>query len=107
MALDAITRHHIENMANGGSKNNGSRSTVRTIQVDIDGRPTLIPTVWGGEILSNDQAKQRAMKVGTKWPTADTHDELGKIDREIRKGFKSMTQQDARDELMMDKFTFE
>ena len=107
MAMDAITKHHIENMANGGTKNNGSRSTVRTIQVDIGGRPTLIPTVWSGEVLTNDQAKRRAIKTGIKWPTADTHDELGKIDRDIRKAFKSLTPKEAKDELKLSSFTFE
>ena len=85
MPLDAISRHHYENLASGKElRRNGSVSTVFTIQVD-DGfdRPTLIPTIWDGEQLSDEDATKRALESGIEWPSADTHDELRDFDIRI------------------------
>ena len=88
---DAITQHHLNNLETGNAVVNkdGSTSTVRTIQVDIDGKPTLIPTVWDGKIVSNDEAARRAIESGVQWPTAKTHEELRKFDQEIHKSFEA------------------
>ena len=56
--MDAITKHHYQNIAQGKAKelDDGNLATVRTIIVEIDGVETLIPTVWDGEIVSNEDA---------------------------------------------------
>lgn len=70
--MDPIIEHHFKNIANGMAVQNddGTLSTVRTIIVDIDGRETLIPTVWDGEIVDDETAVSRAMESPTNWPTA-------------------------------------
>ena len=84
---DAITEHHRNNLKDGNYVKNkdGSVSTVMTAQVDIDGVPTLIPTVWDGRMLSIKDSVDRAMKSGKRWPTAKTHEELSLFDKKIHK----------------------
>jgi len=96
--MDPILRHHYENLANGTAVKNedGSVSTVFTVQVDIDGKPTLIPTVWDGRILSEEEAAQRALNSGIQWPTANSHEELRNYDVELHKQMQPMSQQEAR-----------
>jgi hypothetical protein len=53
----------------------GSISTIRSITVTFDGIPTLIPTVWDGRILSDDEAIERAIASGIDWPTFKTIEE--------------------------------
>jgi len=86
---DPITAHHLSNIKNNKSVNNkdGSTSTVRTIQVDFGGVPTLIPTVYDGKILSNNEAIERARGSGVTWPTAKTHEELSAYDKQIHQRF--------------------
>ena len=64
--MDPILRHHYQNLAENKAVVNpdGSVSTVYTAQIDVDGVPTLIPTVWDGKILSFDDA---AKKSGRLW----------------------------------------
>lgn len=59
--MDPITRHHYEN--------NDSLSKVKTQIVNIDGRETLIPTIWDGEELSTEEATRRAVDSGIEWDT--------------------------------------
>ena len=56
--MDPILLHHYQNLAQDTAVKNedGSVSTVYTRQVDINGRPTLIPSVWDGKILDEEQA---------------------------------------------------
>ena len=44
----------------------GSISTVRGTIVNMDGKETLIPTVWDGKILSTEDAVKRAKESGIK-----------------------------------------
>jgi len=91
--MDPITRHHYANIANGTAKrnDNGSLSTVYTAQVDgADGRPTLIPTIWDGKELSEEDAVAAA-NTGIQWPTADTHPELRQKDEQLHKGMLAST----------------
>jgi hypothetical protein len=57
----------------------GSVTTERTITVtdpDLNnGRPTNIPTVWGGMIQSDDDAVTYAVRSGRDWPAFDTIDD--------------------------------
>lgn len=57
---------HLRNaMGPGGVTNfNGSRSTLRQMDTDINGRTYNLPTVWGGRILSPNDAVAKAHAVG-------------------------------------------
>ena len=99
--MDAITRHHYENLATGKeyrhTDGSGKVSTVFTIQVDIDGIPTLIPTVWDGEIIENErEATRRAIASGKKWPQRATHAELRKYDDKIHETMKDISAEEAQ-----------
>ena len=95
--MDAITRHHFRNIADGTTVKNedGSLSTVKTLGVEIDGREVLIPTVWNGEIVSDKKAKANALASGIDWPSADATAEgrqaLKDFDTEIHKGMSDQT----------------
>lgn len=85
--MDPVLEHHYRNLAQGKAKKNedGSLSTVYTRQIDINGVPTLIPSVWDGKILSEQDATKRAIKSGIRWPTRETHEELRAYDIEMHK----------------------
>jgi len=75
--MDAISKHHYENIASGKTVTNedGSLSTVKTIIVEVDGREMLIPTVWDGEIVDQKTAIDNAMASGIDWPSAEPTEE--------------------------------
>jgi hypothetical protein len=94
--VDAITKHHYQNIAQGKTKelDDGNLATVRTIIVEIDGVETLIPTVWEGEIVSNKEAIRLAKESGVDWPTRTGENavqELQEFDTEIHKNMTDMT----------------
>lgn len=70
----AIVRHHLKTLAEGkgieetNDRNESVTSSVVTIQVNIDGVPTLIPSLWDGEIRSDEESKQRAIASKEFWP---------------------------------------
>lgn len=65
--FSAMTEHH--KAAGKGVQNvDGTTSTVRTIIANIDGKETVIPTVWDGQILSNKAAIDQAVASGKRWP---------------------------------------
>ena len=96
--MDPILEHHYKNIAQGKAVQNddGSVSTVYTSQVDIEGVPTLIPTVWDGRILSDEEATQRALSSGKAWPTADTHESLRQYDIELHEQMQPMPAEAAK-----------
>lgn len=66
-----LYQHHADNLRSGGAVKNqdGSTSTIRNITIEQDGRHYVIPTVWGGRILSNaDAMKQAAAQGWGNWP---------------------------------------
>ena len=71
---DAIVRHHLKTLAEGkdiketNDKGQNFISSVVTIQVNIDGVPTLIPSLWDGAIRSDEEAIKRAIASGIDWP---------------------------------------
>ena len=85
--MDPILAHHFKNLAEGKTVTNedGTVSSIFTIQADIDGKPTLIPTVWDGKILTPKEAIKKALETGIKWPTAKTHEDLRKYDIELHR----------------------
>mgnify|MGYP003637452993 CR=1 FL=1 len=97
--MDPITRHHYENLASGKEVRNkdGSVSTVYTIQVEINGKPTLIPTVWDGQIIRDQkEATDRAIASGINWPQRDTHAELRKFDQMIHERMEPISAEEAQ-----------
>tara|TARA_R110000796_G_scaffold123161_2_gene237444 strand:+ start:3534 stop:3953 length:420 start_codon:yes stop_codon:yes gene_type:complete len=87
---DPILNHHFNNLNQNKFVENddGSISTVYTRQIDVDGVPTLIPSVWDGEILGEPEARNRALETGINWPTAETHEMLRNYDIELHKYMK-------------------
>ena len=79
---NAILRHHFTAQANANElyqtppmEGAGSYSTLRTAMVQHPslngGKPTVIPTIWKGRMISTDQAIRLAVQSGQQWPTAD------------------------------------
>lgn len=100
--MDPILEHHYKNLAQGKAvqNENGTVSTVYTSQVDVDGIPTLIPTVWDGQILSDEAATQRSIATGIQWPTASTHEELREYDNKLHENMQNMPAEAAQMMLM-------
>lgn len=75
--MDPITRHHYQNIADGKAVENedGSLSTVKTLIMEVDGREILIPTVWDGQIVDDEDAIDNAMRSGIEWPSAEPTEE--------------------------------
>lgn len=97
--MDPILKHHYTTLAEGkGVKNeDGTMSTVYTYQVDIEGVPTLIPGLWDGKIVEDEEvAKEKAVASGIKWPTAESHEKLRAYDKELHKDMKPMKPEEAR-----------
>ena len=111
--MDAITRHHYKNLAEGNEVRNedGTVSTVFTRQVEIDGIPTLVPSVWDGEIIEDEKEVVRkakeAMRAGTKWPQImpahggraaiqEAHSKLRVFDKKMHKNMKVIAAKEAR-----------
>jgi peptidoglycan hydrolase-like protein with peptidoglycan-binding domain len=66
-----LYEHHLDELSKGGVHNpDGSISTVKQITVERDGKSYNIPTVWGGKVVSNDEAIKRAGDQGwDSWPS--------------------------------------
>lgn len=64
-------QHHAQNLKKGGVKNpDGSTSTYRAIGVEQDGKYYMIPTIWNGKKVSDDEAMKNVDKVGwDKFPS--------------------------------------
>jgi len=103
--MDAITEHHYLNIAKGKAKTleDGNLATVNTIIVNINGVETLIPTVWDGEIVSDEQATRFAIDSGVDWPTRTGENavqELEDFDAEIHKSMTDMTSPEEASEIL-------
>ena len=103
--MDAITEHHYLNIAKGKAKTleDGNLATVNTIIVNIDGVETLIPTVWDGEIVSDEQATRFAIDSGVDWPTRtgdNAVQELEDFDAEIHKSMTDLTSPEEASEIL-------
>ena len=111
--MDEITRHHYKNLAEGNEVRNqdGTISTVFTRQVEIDGIPTLVPSVWDGEIIEDEKEVVRkakeAMRAGIKWPQImpahggraaiqEAHSKLRVFDKKIHKNMKDISAKEAQ-----------
>ena len=86
-----IWQHHMSNVEGGKAVKNkdGSVSTVRTMIMGDGQYEYLIPTVWGGKVLSDQDAWKRAMSSGVNWPKAPAGEEgvasLEHLDQQLHK----------------------
>ncbi len=90
--MDPVLEHHYNNMREGKTRQekDGYINSVFTIQVDKikklnNGKPTLIPTVYDGKIVSEKEAIKKAIDSGKKWTSADTHKQLREYDKKLHK----------------------
>ncbi len=99
--MDAITRHHLLNIANDTFVENddGSISTVNTIITGIDGVDTLIPTVWDGQIVDDETAVTNALSSGMNWPQGSV-EQLQEFDRDIHQMMSDRTTQEEADQIL-------
>lgn len=70
--------HHLDNIKQGKfvRQEDGSISTILDITMEQDGRYRIIPTVWDGQVLSQNAAIQRAAAEGwSNWPSYASEDE--------------------------------
>ena len=110
--MDPILRHHYMNLAEGKAvertkfDSEGRASpityTVHTMQVDIEGVPTLIPSVWDGKLLEEPEAVERAIASGIKWPQASDHPTLRLHDKELHKQIFPLSPEEAAKILEME-----
>ena len=106
MAMNPILKHHYENIATGKAVENedGSLSTVKTAIVEIDGKETLIPTVWNGEILEGNRLKEaidNAVNSGVKWPSIDAEnvkaiERLNNLDKLLHQDMEPISKEEAQ-----------
>ena len=75
--MDAITRHHYTNIANGNSVPNddGSLSTVRNITIERDGLHYVLPTIWDGREVDTRTAIRNSTKIDVEWPVFNSEEE--------------------------------
>ena len=109
--MDAITQHHFHNIAYGKAKrmDNGDLATVNTIIKEIDGVETLIPTVWDGQIVDEENAVHFAVQSGIAWPTRtgeNAVEELDAFDRDIHTAFSDKTSQEEAAGILIDNFGY-
>lgn len=64
-------KHHLGNLDRGGVPHeDGSLSSFLNITVGMDGKTYVLPTVWDNQIVSPEEAIQRARTGGIdKWPS--------------------------------------
>ncbi len=72
----------------------GGRSTVLSGSVEHprlnDGAPTLVPHLWEGEIVrSDDEAAERAIRSGKRYPKFKTHEEATEVSKRISAGLNT------------------
>jgi hypothetical protein len=74
----ALYERHLTNLNGPGGVDNpdGSRSSIRNITVEMDGKTYVLPTIYDGKILSTKDAVDKAKSIGLdKFPSYDSQDE--------------------------------
>jgi hypothetical protein len=72
-----LYQHHLDNLAKGGVPSKGGQtSTLLAVTVGEGDKTSIVPTVWDGKIVSQDQALKNADAVGfDKFPAYDSREE--------------------------------
>ncbi len=68
-----------------------------------EGRPTLIPFLWNGQILDEKQAIEQAVQSGETWPAFESHDEATAVSQALSESIE--TTEDFSDQYMQTKET--
>lgn len=74
----ALYQRHLQNLSKGGVTSNDGEttSTLKASIVGFDDKSYIIPRVWDGKILSNDEAIERAKAEGIeKFPSYNSKEE--------------------------------
>lgn len=81
--------HSQANLDSGKAVKNpdGSVSTVFGTIINMDGRETLVPTVWDGKILQGQELYDRLQKEGGSWPSADSVDEVRATEMRLKEQY--------------------
>lgn len=74
---EAFYQRHLTNLKGAGGVDHpdGSRSTVKNITIESDGKTYVLPTVYDGKIVSNDDAWRRAKTHLSDFPSYASGDE--------------------------------
>lgn len=76
----------------------GTSSSIRSMSVEDErlnaGKPTLIPSIWGGKELDPVEATDRAVESGTKWPAYDSNDQATAASKRISSGLAERAEED-------------
>ena len=76
---EPLISHHFNNIKYGNTAidKKGRVQSVFSMQVEHPklnkGKPTLIPSVYNGKVLSRKEAVQAAIDSGIKWTSANSH----------------------------------
>ena len=86
---EPLISHHFNNIKYGNTAldKRGRVQSVFSMQVEHPklnkGKPTLIPSVYNGKVLSEEEAVQAAIDSGIKWTSANSHEDLREYDIKI------------------------
>lgn len=72
-----LYQYHLNNLTGSGGVDNpdGSRSTVKGMTVEMDGKTYVIPSIYKGKELTTDQAIENAKRIGIdSFPSYDQQD---------------------------------
>ncbi len=82
----ALYKRHLKNLTGSGGVDNedGSRSSLYAFSVGIDDKTYMLPSVWKGKILPQEEAIKMAEKEGLdKFPSYDSQEEAAKRYKEM------------------------
>jgi len=85
LGIENLKRHSFENVKTGNTFKNSSvlSGSVEDPRLN-DGRPTLIPWLYEGRVLTDgNEAVELALASGRVWPAFDTNDEATEVSKRI------------------------
>ena len=94
LGVENLIRHSRANFESGNTVTNedGTVSSVRCGSVEDkrlnNGKPTLIPFVYGGKIVNTKEAIQRALDSRLLFPSFDTNEEATVISKQISRSLQ-------------------
>ena len=84
LGIENLKRHSFENVKTGSTIGNSSVLSGSVEDAGLNGgRPTLIPFVYNGKVVSGAEAVKRAIKSKKVWPSFDTNDEATIVSKNI------------------------
>ncbi len=87
LGIENIRRHSFENVKTGGTKDSSSVLSGSVEDKRLNGgRPTLVPFLYKGKVVSGAEAVKRAIESGRTWPAFDTNEEATEVSKKISAG---------------------